>query len=117
MILLTQKNQLNFNMKITDVEEFERIIHENENVIVDFFGTWCGPCKLISPVMDELEKDYTDKLKILKVDVDTCSKIVEKYSIKSIPAILFLKNGVIIEKHFGAAPKSFFIPKIEKLLK
>ncbi|TMW48561.1 hypothetical protein DOY81_006350 [Sarcophaga bullata] len=71
-------------------------------VVVDFFATWCGPCKMIAPKLEELSKDYADKVVIIKVDVDDCEDIAMEYNISSMPTFIFIKNKQKIEEFAGA---------------
>ncbi len=74
-------------------------------VVVDFFATWCGPCKMIAPVLDKFSKEYT-QVKFLKVDVDELSEIAADFSISSMPTLLFLKDGEVVQKVVGANPNA-----------
>lgn len=95
--------------------EFEKFIHEHEYVLVDFSAIWCGPCKMMEPVIDQISDQYVDKLNVLKVDVDNYPIVTAKYGIRTIPTILIFQNKNIIFKHSGAAPKSFFEKKLNDL--
>lgn len=87
-------------MKLEKSTDFENIIDKGI-VLVDFFATWCGPCKMLSPILEELEIEYKDKMTILKVDVDEYSSIATKYSIYSIPTLLLFKDGELVKKSVG----------------
>lgn len=81
--------------------------------VIDFWAVWCGPCRMISPIIEELSKDYEGKILVGKVDVDQNPQISMKYGIRSIPTILFLKNGEVVDKHIGATSKQVLVNKIE----
>ena len=86
-------------------------------VVVDFWAEWCGPCRMIGPIIEELSNEYDDNVvRIGKVDVDNNPEISSQYSIRSIPTILFLKNGEVIDKQVGVATKKALTDKIEKSL-
>lgn len=87
-------------MKLEKSTDFETIIN-NGVVLVDFFATWCGPCKMLSPVLEELSAEYGEKLTILKVDVDEFSPIASKYSVYSIPSLFLFKDGELVDKTVG----------------
>lgn len=87
-------------MKLEKSTNFEEIISSG-TVLVDFFATWCGPCKMLSPILEELASECGDKLTILKVDVDEFSSIATKYSIYSIPTLLLFKDGELVKKSVG----------------
>lgn len=85
-------------------------------VLVDFWAEWCGPCRAISPIVEELAKEYAQKLKIGKLNVDENSKVAAKYGIMSIPTLLFFKNGKVVEQVVGALNKNDLKRKIEQNL-
>ncbi len=90
------------------------VLQSNQMVVVDFWAEWCGPCKYVGPIIDELSNEYAGRVNIGKVDVDKYPRIAEKYKIMNIPTILFFKNGQIIDKIKGAAPKRDFVSLLEK---
>ena len=102
-------------VEITD-SNFEKIINSDKPVLVDFWAEWCGPCKMIGPLVEELANEFEGKAIIGKVDVDTNPEVSAKFGIRSIPTLLVFKNGEIVDKQVGAVPKSVLSEKIEMQL-
>jgi len=100
---------------VTD-ESFKKLIAENKPVVVDFWAEWCGPCRMIGPVIEELANEYEDRAIIGKMNVDENSEMPGEYAIRSIPTILFFKNGVLRDKHIGVASKSVLEEKLKAIL-
>ena len=100
-------------LEFTDANFKTEVLDSSSLSVIDFWAEWCGPCRAIGPVIEELSKEYEGKVKIGKVNVDHNPKISMDYGITSIPAILFIKNGEIVDKLVGAQPKSNFVKKIE----
>ena len=98
-------------------EEFEsNVLKAAGPVLVDFWAEWCGPCKMLTPIIEELAQEYADKAVIAKVNVDQSSSIAQQYSIRSIPALLFFKNGAVKQQLVGAVPKEEITKIIDGLL-
>ena len=102
-------------LEITDAN-FSEVINTDKPVLVDSWAEWCGPCKTIGPIVEELANDFEGKAVIGKVDVDTNPEISAKYGIRSIPTLLVFKNGEIVDKQIGAVSKSILSQKIEAQL-
>ncbi|HXA01252.1 MAG TPA: thioredoxin [Cytophagaceae bacterium] len=99
-------------IEITDAN-FDEITNTDKPILVDFWAEWCGPCKMIGPVVEELASDYEGKAVIGKVDVDSNPNTSAKFGIRSIPTLLVIKNGKIVEKQVGAVPKSVLTQKLD----
>lgn len=95
---------------------FAEILANNEVVVADFWAEWCGPCRMVGPIIEQLANDYDGKVAIGKVDVEANDDIASKYGIRNIPTVLFFKNGELVDKNVGAAPKPVFDAKIKALL-
>ena len=91
---------------------FDSLLEGEKLVIVDFWATWCGPCRMLSPLLDEVEEEMSDKITVVKVNVDDADEIAMRYRIMSIPTLLFFKNGQVVDKTVGAMPKSTLVDKI-----
>lgn len=99
-------------IEITDAN-FEEIIASDKPVLVDFWAEWCGPCRMVGPIVEELATDYEGKAVIGKVDVDTNPEVSAKFGIRSIPTLLVFKGGEIVDKQIGAVPKNVLSQKID----
>ena len=100
---------------VTD-ENYREVLNGSKPVVLDFWAEWCGPCRMVSPIIDDLAIAYEGKVVIGKVDVDENNEVVAEFGIRNIPTILFFKNGVLVDKQVGAAGIDVFIEKIEQLL-
>jgi thioredoxin 1 len=99
-------------MELTD-SNFDEVIKGEKPVLVDFWAEWCGPCKMIGPLVEELAGDYEGKAVIAKLNVDENPEVTARYGVRSIPTLLVFKNGQIVDKQVGAVPKSVLASKLQ----
>ena len=114
-ILNKTKNTLVMELNITN-ENFDEILKNNPVVMVDFGATWCGPCKQLAPVVDEIAKEYDGRVAVGKADVEECTDITARFRIRNVPTVLFFKNGELKDKSVGAVPKNSLTDKLNALL-
>lgn len=107
--------QLKMSLQITDAN-FQQTINSNKVVVVDFTASWCGPCKAISPIIDQLANEFQGKAIVGKLDVDQNKSTTAKFGIRNIPAILFFQNGQVVHKELGSGNKSAMASRINSLL-
>lgn len=92
-------------MNVTDAN-FEAEVEQHDGLtVVDFWATWCAPCRMIAPILDQLATEYTGKVKVTKLDVDSNVRTASRFNVRSIPTILFFKNGKLVDQVIGAVPK------------
>lgn len=103
-------------LEINDTNFEEKVLAETKLVVVDCGAEWCGPCKRVAPIIDELAEEYEGKAVIGKCDVDQAPSIPAKFGIRNVPTVLFIKNGQLLDRMVGANPKNAYKDKIEELL-
>ena len=103
-------------MEVTDSNFEQVVIQSDKPVIVDFWAEWCGPCRMVGPIIEELSHDYEGRAVMTKCDVDSNPETPAKFGIRNIPTILFFKNGQVVDKQVGAVPKTVLAKKLEDLL-
>lgn len=101
-------------MILKNKDEFSQIINENDMVVIDFFATWCGPCKMLTPVIENVEKVLSN-VKFIKVDIDQFNDLASEYRIQSVPTLIFIKNKEIVAKSVGYLDEDALIEKIKSL--
>ena len=102
-------------VEITD-SNWESLVAGDKPVVMDFWAEWCGPCRMIAPIVEEMAQEYHDKVVIGKINIDDNSKVTIHFGIKNIPTLLFFKGGELVDKHVGAIRKPELVEKINKLL-
>tara|TARA_B100000768_G_C11143935_1_gene317296 strand:+ start:320 stop:637 length:318 start_codon:yes stop_codon:yes gene_type:complete len=103
-------------LEFTDANFEELALKSDKPVLVDFWAEWCGPCRMVGPIVEELSKDFDGKAIIGKVNVDEHNEVSARFGIRNIPTILFIKNGEVVDKQVGAVQKSVLAEKLDKLL-
>lgn len=103
-------------IEVNDANFEEVVLQSDMPVLVDFWAEWCGPCRMVSPIVEELANEYEGKALVAKMDVDSNPGIPVKYGIRNIPTILFFKGGEIADKQVGAVPKTVLSQKLDALL-
>jgi thioredoxin 1 len=95
---------------------FDEIVNSGKPVMVDFWATWCGPCRAIAPIIDELSTEYEGKAVVAKCDIDANNDIALRFGIRNIPTLLFFKNGEVVDKLVGGNPKATIVAKLNTIL-
>ncbi|HNW49859.1 MAG TPA: thioredoxin [Prolixibacteraceae bacterium] len=103
-------------IEVNDANFDEVVLQSGVPALVDFWAEWCGPCRMVSPLIDQLSEEYDGKALLTKMDVDSNPAITSRYGIRNIPTILFFKGGEIADKQVGAVPKTVIAQKIDALL-
>ena len=103
-------------IELTDSNFDELVLKSEKPVIVDFWAEWCGPCRMVGPIVHEIGEEYPDQAVVGKLDVDSNPGVTQKFGIRNIPTILFFKDGEVADKQVGVAAKSVLVNKLEALL-
>ncbi|RLD60020.1 MAG: thioredoxin [Bacteroidetes bacterium] len=103
-------------LEFTDANFEELVLNAENPVLVDFWAEWCGPCRMVGPIVQEIGQDYEGKLVVGKLDVDSNPGVSAKFGIRNIPTILFFKGGQVVDKQVGAVPKQVLVNKLETLM-
>ena len=103
-------------LEITDQNFNEIVLQSDKPVIVDFWAEWCGPCRMVGPIVEEIGNDFSERAVVGKLDVDSNPGVTAKFGIRNIPTVLFFKGGVVVDKQVGAVPKSNLVSKLEAIL-
>jgi thioredoxin len=105
-------------MSVVNVSDanYKEVLAAGQPVVLDFWAEWCGPCRMVSPIIDELAEEYAGRITVGKVNVDENDTAVAEYGIRNIPTVLFFKDGQVVDKQVGAAQKAAFVEKMNKLL-
>lgn len=101
---------------VGDANFEQEVLKAGKPVLVDFWATWCGPCKMLAPIVDQVADDFSDKLKVVKVDVDANQASARQYGVMSIPTLILFKDGKPVERMVGYQPKANLVKKIETYL-
>jgi len=102
-------------LHVTDAEFEEVVLKSDVPVVLDLWAEWCGPCRMIGPIIEEMSAEYEGKAKMVKMDIDANPATPVKFGVRNIPTVLFFKGGEVVDKQVGAVPKSVFVEKLEKL--
>ena len=113
-MVAAEKDKMSNSVELTDATFSSEIENHNGLAVVDFWAPWCGPCRMVGPLLDELAKEYAGKAKVAKVDVDQNQSLAQRFGVRSIPLILFFKDGKVVDQVLGAVPKAQLAEKFQK---
>lgn len=99
-----------------NLEEFKKVLEENENVVIKFSAEWCGPCKTLKPILDDLSTQYCDKVKFVEIDVENSAELTSEYKVRNVPTIFYIKKGEVKDKSVGTVNKQVLTDKITNLI-
>jgi len=103
-------------LDITDLNFQEIVLNSDKPVMVDFWAPWCGPCRMVGPIIDEISNDYSGKAIVGKLDVDTNQELATKYGVRSIPTVLVFNKGELVDRHVGVASKQSYAEALDALI-
>jgi len=107
---------MNEPLHVTDAEFEEKVLKSDVPVIVDFWAPWCGPCRMVAPILDKVAKTHGDKLLVAKVNTDENAEWAQKYNVRGIPTMLFVNNGEVVHQQVGALPESMLMEVVNQFL-
>lgn len=103
-------------LQLTENNWEQEVIQSDKPVLIDFWAPWCGPCRMVAPIVSEIAQEYADKLKVGRLNTDEEPGVAVKYGIMSIPTLMIFKNGEVADQIIGAAPKEYFTQKLDEIL-
>lgn len=103
-------------LEITDANFDEIVLKSDKPVLVDFWAAWCGPCRMVGPIIDEVSEEYSDKAVVGKMDVDANQEFAAKYGVRNIPTVLVFQNGEVVGRQVGVAPKNAYTDALDALM-
>ena len=103
-------------LEITDANFEEKVLKSDKPVLVDFWAEWCGPCRMVGPIIEEVSNEYEDKAVVAKLDVDSNQEFAAKYGVRNIPTVLFFKGGELVDRKVGVAPKENYTETLDNLM-
>ncbi|MBS3739273.1 thioredoxin [Mesohalobacter halotolerans] len=103
-------------LEITDSNFEEKVLNSDKPVLVDFWAEWCGPCRMVGPIIEEVSNEYKDKALVAKLDVDSNQEFAAKYGVRNIPTVLFFKGGELVDRKVGVAPKENYTETLDNLI-
>lgn len=103
-------------LEITDSNFEEKVLNSDKPVLVDFWAEWCGPCRMVGPIIEEVSNEYKDKAVVAKLDVDSNQEFAAKYGVRNIPTVLFFKGGELVDRKVGVAPKENYTETLDNLM-
>jgi len=116
ILVILAKKIIQMALEITDENFEELVLKSDKPVLVDFWAAWCGPCRMVGPVIEEISNEYSDKAVVGKVDIDSNQEYAAKYGVRNIPTVLVFNKGEIVTRQVGVAPKNTYTEAIDNLL-
>jgi|TARA_B110000196_G_scaffold156658_1_gene134929 thioredoxin 1 len=116
ILVILAKKIIQMALEITDANFEELVLKSEKPVLVDFWAAWCGPCRMVGPVIEEISNEYSDKAVVGKVDIDSNQEYAAKYGVRNIPTVLVFNKGEIVTRQVGVAPKNTYTEAIDSLL-